>query len=300
MIAIDLGSNSIRVLKYNCKKDLFVGEYSQTVSTADGLKQTQNISKSALKRIVNAIKNSITKLSYNPKKAVAYTTAALRLAKNSKESLEYIYRKTGVKFKIIDAQKEAYLTLYAVKTALKRHNLYQNRFITVDIGGGSSEIIIHNKSNIKIKSFDIGLVTLTQTSKKEKEIVLKEFRKSIAKFVSSIDTDKYILISTAGTPTTIASLKLGLKYKEYDKNKINATVITQQDIKHYKDFIYKLSIEEKEIYIGQDRDRFVDAGFDILSIIYEMLSKESSIVFDDGLREGIAYNHCKRRKNVDS
>jgi exopolyphosphatase/guanosine-5'-triphosphate,3'-diphosphate pyrophosphatase len=287
LIAIDLGSNSIRVLKYSCKKSTTIGEFERTVSTADGINTTQEISKDAIDRVIKAIDDSIELLNYNPKKAIAYTTAALRIAKNSKYVLEYIQKHTGVKFEIIDGQTEANL---ATKKAILREGLYQDKFIAIDIGGGSTEMIIHSKKDIVTKSFDIGLVTLTQSSNKNN--IIDKLKKDIKSFISNIDTTKYILISTAGTPTTIAALKLGLNYRTYDKNLINGTKITKKDIKHFRDYLKSLSPKKLDKTVGQNRGIFIDAGFEILYTIYQVLSKTSSIVVDDGLREGIAYSYC--------
>ena len=55
MIAIDLGSNTIRIVKWDCEKNEKIAEYEKIIKTADNLVNTKEISKEALKRIIEAI-----------------------------------------------------------------------------------------------------------------------------------------------------------------------------------------------------------------------------------------------------
>ena len=145
IVTIDLGSNSFRVLLYDGLNHKIIDEYQEVVGMADGLAQTNIISNEAQIRVINAVKNSIKKLNYNPKDAICVTTAAMRKANNSKEVLENFKKKCNLDFKIIDGEEEARLTLLAIKYALKREKINSSHFILVDIGGGSTELIINNE-----------------------------------------------------------------------------------------------------------------------------------------------------------
>ena len=70
--SIDLGSNSFRVLKFDCKSKKSIAEFDTTVGTADGLSQTGNISKEALSRVIVAIKKSIEVVDYDPRCLCSY------------------------------------------------------------------------------------------------------------------------------------------------------------------------------------------------------------------------------------
>ncbi|MBT4708535.1 MAG: exopolyphosphatase, partial [Campylobacteraceae bacterium] len=93
--SIDLGSNSFRVLIYDCKNHKGIGDFETSVGTADGLEETGKISSEAVNRIITAINTSIEKLHYTPHKAIARTTAAMRKASNSQEILDYIKEQTN-------------------------------------------------------------------------------------------------------------------------------------------------------------------------------------------------------------
>ena len=292
--AIDLGSNSFRVVVFDCLSYEILGEYEETVSTADGLTKTGKISNDACDRIVGAIKNSIAKLAFDPKKAICKTTAAMRKATNSDEILQKIQQDTGIMFEIISGEEEARLTMLAIQNAIKREKLDGSNFVFVDIGGGSCELVVVQGDRILAKSFDFGIVTLTQSQNNITEFL--EIKKQvIIDFLKDIDLSDTIFVSTAGTPTTIAAIKLGLKYSDYDRNKVNGTILFENDIDEFRMKLKVLSLEQVEILVGARRTPFMEAGALIFKMFFEALKKSHAIIFDDGLREGIAIDWCEKR-----
>lgn len=289
--SIDLGSNSFRVLRFDCDNCTSLGEYEKSVGTADGLTETASISKGAVKRIVDAINESIDMLHYEPSEAVAVTTQAMRVAKNSIDVLKEIQTQTGVNFQVIDGQREAELTLLAMEYALKRENLPNDKFVLLDIGGGSTELIIYNCGNKKIKSFSFGIVTLTQS--KDKKGDLEKFEEEVLEFIEIFDFSEFSFIATAGTPTTIAALKHGLEYATYNKSIVNGTQLTLEDVESLQSELQLLSKEKLIEKVGSGREDYIDTGVDIFKLFYKTLQKKFSIVFDDGLREGVAIDHCQ-------
>ncbi|PPK60783.1 exopolyphosphatase/guanosine-5'-triphosphate,3'-diphosphate pyrophosphatase [Malaciobacter marinus] len=296
VVAIDLGSNSFRVLVYDCLNHKIISEFNQVVGMADGLVDTGNISKEAQERVVEAISYSSEKLNYNPKEAVCVTTAAMRMANNSNEVLQYFLRKTGAKFKIIDGKEEARLTLLAVKYALKREKLKSEKFVLLDIGGGSTEIIVNTKNDYKAHSFNFGIVTLTQKFDDYKllEESLNLRKKEISNFINTlqIDLKEYNFVATAGTPTTIAAIKLGQDFFHYDKSLVNGTIVDLNDLNECLELFRNSSKQTITNLVGSGRVEFIEVGVYIYKAIFEALNKKESIVLDDGLREGVAINQC--------
>jgi len=296
VVAIDLGSNSFRVLVYDCLNHKIISEFNQVVGMADGLVDTGNISKEAQERVVEAISYSSEKLNYNPKEAVCVTTAAMRMANNSNEVLQYFLRKTGAKFKIIDGKEEARLTLLAVKYALKREKLKSEKFVLLDIGGGSTEIIVNTKNDYKAHSFNFGIVTLTQKFDDYKllEESLNLRKKEISNFINTlqIDLKEYNFVATAGTPTTIAAIKLGQDFFHYDKSLVNGTIVDLNDLNECLELFRNSSKQTITSLVGSGRVEFIEVGVYIYKAIFEALNKKESIVLDDGLREGVAINQC--------
>jgi len=293
--AIDLGSNSFRVVTYDFNTNTILNEFHEVVGMADGLVETGKISKEAQERVVHAIQTAVERLKFDPKKAVCVTTAAMRYASNNQEVLKYFKEQTGANFTIIDPQEEARLTLLAIQYALKREAKKSENFVVLDIGGGSTEIIVNTHDTFIAQSFPFGIVTLTQqhNSIESTKETLKVLQKEIAKFVNSLgfDLGKYTFIATAGTPTTVAAVKLGLDAYAYDKNLVNGTIVTLEDLSDALVLFKHKPLEELTRLVGKGRVEFIEVGILIYQAIFEVLGKNESIVFDDGLREGVAINH---------
>lgn len=296
IVTIDLGSNSFRVLKYNCKNHQIIDEYNEVVGMADGLIDTGLISKEAQQRVINAIKNSVEKMNYDPTIAIAVTTAAMRKATNSAEVLKHFKTKSGVTFKIIDGLEEARLTLLAVKYALKREKIDSSKFILLDIGGGSTEIIVNDEENHISNSFDFGIVTLTQKYLKTNDLKndLERKKTDIKSYLNSlkINLDDFTFVATAGTPTTIAAIKLGQDFFSYDRNIVNGAIVDIRDLDDCLKIFENASNDEITKLVGRGRVEFIEVGILIYKMIFEVLEKTQSIVLDDGLREGVAVNYC--------
>ncbi|QKF82092.1 exopolyphosphatase [Halarcobacter ebronensis] len=297
---IDLGSNSFRVLIYDCTNHKILDEYNEVVGMADGVNDTGLISIEAQRRVVDAINKSIEKLKYEPNKAVCVTTAAMRMANNSKEVLDYFKKHCDVDFKIIDGQEEARLTLLAVQYALKRENIDSSNFILLDIGGGSTEIIVNKGAEYFSKSFNFGIVTLTQKYFSKDELIsqLEVYKRDIKAFLDSLDIDlnPFTFVATAGTPTTIAAIKLGQDFFHYDKEKVNGSTVNLYDLEDCLNIFKNETKENITKLVGKGRVEFIEVGVFIYKSIFEVLEKNESIVLDDGLREGVAIDFCIKSK----
>ncbi len=297
VVAIDLGSNSIRFLKIDCKSKKFLSEFHKTVKTADNLAITGKISSEALDRVVNAIDEAKSKMDFSDSTIKAVTTEALRQAINSKEILDEIKDKTGVKFNIIDGDSEAKYALIATTNRLKLLGIEPKSFALADIGGASTEIIFHYGDKTFAKSFKIGIVTLTQSFKTLTEIangipaLMNEIRVFTEEIYSKYGrVEKFI--ATAGTPTTIASMKLGLTYKTYDAEKIHGTILTRADLVKQLEILLTMSKEDRVKTVGVGREDLIASGVLIYEELYNIGRFNESIVIDDGVREGVAFSEC--------
>ena len=302
IVTIDLGSNSFRVLKYDCKNNKIISEYNEVVGMADGLVDTGIISKEAMIRVIKAIFHSIEVINYNPKNAICVTTAAMRKALNNKEVLKYFKDEIDADFSIIDGKEEARLTLLAVKYALKREKINSEKFVLLDIGGGSTEIIVNTNEKYEAHSFDFGIVTMTQKFLNHGALHddLENKKLEIKTFLNSLDIEDlkdYSFVATAGTPTTIAAIKLGQDFFSYDRNIVNGTIVNLEDIENCLDIFRNSSNEDIAKLVGRGRVEFIEVGIFIYKMIFEVLEKNESIVLDDGLREGVAINYCETKCN---
>ncbi len=297
MIAIDLGSNTLRVLEYDCDTGKKISVYEKVVKTADGLAEYGVINSDAVSRIIMAIKEIQKKIDFESQFIKAVTTEAIRRAENSYAVLTHIEKETGVSFFVITGEKEAELTLLAVQHRLDNLQYSSNSFVLVDIGGGSTELIFHYENKTFSKSFPLGIVTIAQTYE-----TLDNIQKSLPKEVSEMQmycAEVYenqgktaAFVATAGTPTTVAAMKIGLNYETYDASKINGTSLNINELDFYLNKLLSMPFTERETAVGTGRSDLIAAGILIYQELYKLLEFESCIVIDDGLREGVALDAC--------
>ena len=297
MIAIDLGSNTLRVIEYDCETKKSTYSFEKIVKTADGLAEFGFINSNAVCRVINAIQQVQMKIDFEGKELRAVTTESLRRASNAAEVLIEIEEVTGVKFEIISGEVEAALTLKAVEHRLMKLQHASESFVLVDIGGGSTELIFQYKNEVISKSFPIGIVTMAQKYKS-----LENIEKALPKEMFALQmfcAEMYVtkkqpkaFVATAGTPTTIAAMKLGFNYETYDATKINGTLLQKEELDFYLKKLLSLSFNEREIAVGTGRSDLIAAGILIYKQIFMLLEFNQCIIIDDGLREGVALEMC--------
>ncbi len=70
MIAIDLGSNTVRALKFDCATGEKLGVFEKIVKTADKTHESGLVSEEAIKRVIVAINEAKEALGFTPEEAV--------------------------------------------------------------------------------------------------------------------------------------------------------------------------------------------------------------------------------------
>jgi len=297
VIAVDLGSNTLRVTKLACATGTFIAAYEKIVKTADMLESTGVIHHAAVDRIIYAINEAKEQIDFSSAVVKAVTTEAIRQALNSDEVLARIAKETGVIFEIISGEEEAELTLLAVKFRLEKLHYAARNFILVDIGGGSTELIFHYGEKTLSKSFPVGIVTIAQRYETldDIEAVLPKEMFEMQMFCAEVyatmgKTEAFV--ATAGTPTTVAAMKLGFNYETYDPKKINGTSLKREELDVYLKKLLAMPFEARERAVGTGRSELIAAGILIFKEIYRIVEFGSCIVIDDGLREGVALKVC--------
>ena len=175
MIAIDLGSNTLRMVEYDGQT--WGKTFEKIVRTAQGLDQSGMIQDSTVEWIITAIEEAKTLLDFEGQTIVAVTTAAMRMAHNSHDVREAFLQRTGINFRVISGEEEAKLTLMAVQHRLNALGITSPSWALVDIGGGSTEIIVVNGENSEAKSLPFGIVTMSESGDSEGRLTL--FREAL-------------------------------------------------------------------------------------------------------------------------
>jgi exopolyphosphatase / guanosine-5'-triphosphate,3'-diphosphate pyrophosphatase len=219
---------------------------------------------------------------------LASATAAFRKSSNSKEIIKFIFENTGIGIEIIPGDREA---LYAYLGVVNGAEDDKKRLI-IDIGGGSTEIIVGQKDNLLFtKSFNAGVVFSSEKLKMEKDLI-NHYQKVFAELEElQYQPDEGFAI--AGTPTTIASIKL--RHKEFNEEAVESYPLTTSDI---DEFITAYS-ESQESYLREynnilsGREDIIIPGSLILKTIMQLLGIKTVLVSTRGIRHGAVYYYLK-------
>lgn len=289
MIAIDLGSNTIRFIEFD---GISWGKsFEKIVRTAQGLHETNNVNDEAVKRIVSAIFEAKNHLNFD-QPIVGVATAAIRMSDNALSVLDQIFKETAIRFTIIDGNEEARLTLLAVHHRLQSLHYSYNQFCLFDIGGASTELTLLSDSFHQSISLDIGILTMSEKSLHgiPLETQLDDFETKILHFTAQVPSIETLVLSS-GTPTTIAAYLLGMDYTSYEPEKVNGFILKLDQCYQVLSELLAMDENERSRYVGVGREELIITGILMVISVFRAIDLPSAIVVDDGLREGVALNY---------
>lgn len=293
--SIDIGTNTILMLIADILRDgsLTVIKDEHTIARlGKGVDEHGVIQQETFTRVLetlSGLKNISD--SYKSDLIVACGTSALRDATNRQELLDFINSQLGINIRILDGKEEAQLTYLGAISEYVQHSITDN-FAVLDIGGGSTELVIGNGLTItSATSIDIGSVRLTERILKTSPpdtIALENARQLVQKQLHQITLlpTNTKLIGVAGTLTTLAAIELRLP--SFDSVKINRHILSLQSIGTIFQELRPLTLNELRSYpqIHPSRADILLAGVIILKEMLQRVGFSEITVSDRGLRYG--------------
>jgi exopolyphosphatase / guanosine-5'-triphosphate,3'-diphosphate pyrophosphatase len=144
---IDLGSNTARMNIYDVEKNQLSLVFSEkkTIGLASYIDQENVLSNEGIELAITVIKKFI-KLAkrFELDSLHAIATASLRNAVNGSQALEQINNETNINMKILTGKEEAIADLQGVRLSIPFDD-----GILLDIGGGSSELVVYVNQEIQ-------------------------------------------------------------------------------------------------------------------------------------------------------
>lgn len=295
---IDMGSNSIRLMIALVEQGQLnhVDKYLEMTRLGAGVNETQKLSEQSMADTIEAIKKfKEMAVSENAMLLGAFATSAVRDAENGNAFGHRVLQETGVGVNIISGADEAELGFKGVCKGLDEA-LENQRFLIIDIGGGSTELIVGEKAHILYrKSFNVGVVRMTgkhiatdPVSESEVKAMTQDIKEILAEGIEAVKAlSPKAAIGIGGTATTFGTLDL--KMALYDREKIHNTQVSLKNLEAETALLEKLSVEEKRQLVGlmPKRADVIYAGGVILRHILRELSLDHFYVSDYDNLEGI-------------
>ncbi len=325
--ALDLGTNSCRMLIAQPKGSQFhvVDSFSKSVQLGHGLEQTGKLSRASMARTINAMRVCRQKLQrHNVTNMRLVATEACRRARNSKHFVQQVKRETGLTLEIIEPEEEARLAVISCAPLVSTKT---EQLLVVDIGGGSTELVWIDLSNVPARerpraimrlhsgfrqnpgpfaaakvvdwiSVPLGVATLRDQFEDVEDdsarfaLMSWFFEENLEAFAPSTteqSKENFQIVGTSGTVTTVAASHLGLR--RYDRTKVDGLRMTSDQIDAVIHGYLKLGEPGRRAdpRIGKDRQALIMSGAAILQTLMRLWPTDQLSVADRGLREGLLY-----------
>lgn len=244
------------------------------------------ISKKNLKRMISAMKAfKLLMKVHGVSHYQAYATSALREANNSREVVEQVKKKAGIKIEIIDGRKEAEIIS---NSKISDFLNTQKTFLFVDVGGGSTEFTFINEGKrVCSKSFKIGTVRLINNLVDDR--IWEAIRNWITK--NTQPYHKITLMGSGGNINKLFKLSNIKEGKPLSVIKLNQIFLELESLS-YEDRIVKFEL-------NPDRADVIIPAARIYLKALEWSGGQRIYVPKFGLSDGmIKYMHKNKRKKI--
>lgn len=291
--AIDLGSNSFHmVVAHNHNGQIkIIDRLKEMVRLGTGLKQTRELDPAVVESALVCLRRFGQRLRDMHADSVrVIATNALRSTKNPKNFLKQAQQALGYSVEIISGIEEARLIYKGTMYAISRP---EEKRLVVDIGGGSTEIIVGQGHHpIHMESLFMGCVSYSERYFKDQKITDKGFEKAgiaatqqlrpiIKKFIRA---GWDIELGTSGTIKSIAQIA-------QQKSTIHRGLCLQ-DLYTLREILISHEHVDAVDFPGIKRERVVvlSGGLAILIAIFENLNLDLLNFSEGALREGVLYD----------
>ncbi|MFZ7201880.1 exopolyphosphatase [Avibacterium avium] len=290
--AIDLGSNSFHMIIARIINGSIqvLSRLKQKVQLAEGLDENNQLSQEAIVRGVNCLALFAERLQGFPAENVNVVgTFTLRTAVNNEAFLRQAEQVFPYPINIISGQMEA-KTIYA---GVSHTQPETGRKFVVDIGGGSTEMIIGDDFHPLIaESRHMGCVSFAKKFFPQGAISAENFQRAKQSAVNKIEDlafeyRKLGWQSVLGSSGTIKTV-----YQVIVANLDPNGIITPQRLAQLREKVLQATHFDQLQLEGLNEDRadvFVP-GLAILSAVFEVFGIEQMRYSDGALREGVMYS----------
>ncbi len=300
---IDIGSNSARLVIFEKTSRYgfhLICEQKSKVRIGEGAyKKEGYLQPIGIKRAFLTLKSFVHTIEkYQVHKTLCVATSALRDAPNGNIFVQWIKKELGLSIKIIDGKKEAKYGAIAANNLLPLHE-----GITIDIGGGSSDMaLIQNNHIVDTYSLNLGTVRLKELFF-DKDLSLNESNAQAAAYIKDElaklpEHFKHVLaIGIGGTARTLS--KGIIKRSKHPLDKLHAF---SYNIKEHTDYLQAIPLSSaknlKQFELKKNRYDTIREGTLIFTMILSHIAAKNVISSSVGVREGVFLEQLLRDDNL--
>ena len=302
--AIDCGTNSIRLLisdidtSTNTATD--VCREMRIVRLGEGVDKTNAFSPRALERTFKAIDEyEEILLKHKVENLRFVATSATRDAQNKTMFIKGVIDRLRIVPEVIAGTEEAALSFDGATRSLRQK--YKAPFLIIDLGGGSTELVIGDQEPTGAYSMDVGCVRMTERhtpggnpTKTQEEAIRTDVRNALKEAAKKVDWQKaQTIVGVAGTVTTVAAHIL--KLKTYDPEVLHGANISAQQISQTaQDFISLTPSQRAALpYMHEGRIEVITAGSIVLDEVMKAIGAQTLIASERDILDGVAWSQVQ-------
>jgi len=300
--AVDCGTNSVRLLIADVdgmtKAD--VHREMRVVRLGQGVDRTGELAPEALERTRLALVDyAVTCRALGVERTRMVATSATRDARNCSDFSEMVLAALGVAAEVVTGQEEAALSFDGATRDL---DPAEGPFLVMDVGGGSTELVLGTGSVLAASSVDVGCVRLTERHFADDPPTPAQVAAAEADIDAALDLVRQDVpvsrtrtaIGLAGSVTTVAALALGLQ--GYDAGRIHLSRIAAVDIAAVSQRLLTMTRSERASLpvMHPGRVDVIAAGALALAVLVDRLGLSEVLVSEADILDGIAWSTATR------
>jgi len=302
---IDLGTNSVRLLVVRIASAhayTVITQQKEMVRLGEGEFLAQQLQPAAMARTVQVCRQFAgLARSYGAREITAVATAATREAHNQGELLAALRDEAGIDMRVISGLEEARLIYLGVASGV---HLGGRTAAFIDIGGGSTEIIIGDQRQYRaLDSMRAGAVRLAALFTTGLEgPVSTELYEAMRRYVRNAAmrvTERLRAHPAAvafGSSGTIENLAGVAARALHNRRPIRHETLTRADLARAAELLRGLPLEERRKTPGLTPERadIIVPGAAILEAVMDELQLKAIHASERGLREGLLQDYLTR------
>lgn len=286
--AIDCGTNSIRLLiaqqdePEQPLRDLV--REMRIVRLGQGVDKTGMLAPEAIERTLNATREYKALIDEYDVSAIRFVaTSASRDASNREVFVSGVREILGIEPEVVPGHEEAALSFAGALSSVPSH--YARPALVVDIGGGSTELVLGADNVEQSISLNVGSVRVTEkffadvdptqgTPTQARALASQWIDEQLDLAEEQVSLrDVATVVGVAGTVTTVTAQALGLT--SYQPERIDAAALSAQEHQEAIEFFVNEPIEVKAAlgFMPEGREDVIAAGALVWERIIERVRK---------------------------
>jgi exopolyphosphatase/guanosine-5'-triphosphate,3'-diphosphate pyrophosphatase len=293
--AIDCGTNTLLMLVADVEEGeaVAVEEREEIARLGEGLDGSGTLAPEAMARALVVLRGYVARIAELGCSYVqAVGTEALRRARNGHlfvNEATALLGTVGGRFAVIDGEREARLCWRATQAAFPA---LDGARTVLDIGGGSTELMVGARAIEELISLPIGSVRLTErllSADPPTELERAALRGAVDAALDGAPRPRGALVGLAGTVTTLAAM--AQKLDSWEGARVHGATLSYEQVQELAEWLGRTPLADRRRTPGlaPRRADVIYAGAVILERVMARAAAPELLVSDRGVRWGLVY-----------